>query len=132
MRDLQGFIFDLDGTVYLSERLIPGAAETIATLRAWGKKTAFLSNKPIESRENYAKKLTRLGIPTAVDDVVNSSLVMARYIADNAPGATAYCVGEQPLIDELTRAGLIVTADPMQAALPRGGVRPNVRLPEVE
>ncbi len=34
----QGFIFDLDGTVYLGETLIPGADETILSLRNWGKK----------------------------------------------------------------------------------------------
>ncbi|MGE5549904.1 MAG: HAD-IIA family hydrolase [Bacteroidota bacterium] len=116
MRELQGFIFDLDGTVYLSERLIPGAAETIGTLRNQGKRTAFLSNKPIESREHYAAKLTRLGIPTEAEDIINSSLVMARYIADHAPGAAVYCLGEQPLRDELAGAGLRVTADPKQAA----------------
>ena len=40
----QGFIFDLDGTVYLGERLIPGAERIIRLLREEGKKVVFLSN----------------------------------------------------------------------------------------
>src|SRR5207248_758759 len=32
----RGWVFDLDGTVYLGEALIPGAAETLAELRAHG------------------------------------------------------------------------------------------------
>ena len=116
MREFRGFVFDLDGTVYLGERLIPGAAETIGTLRKLGKKTIFLSNKPIESRETYAKKLTKLGIPTEVGEVINSSLVMAKYITDQAPAATVYCIGEPPLIEELTKAGLTVSPDPTKAA----------------
>jgi ribonucleotide monophosphatase NagD (HAD superfamily) len=56
-----GFIFDLDGTIYLGERLLPGAAAAIAALRAAGRRLCFLSNKPIQSRQDYAEKLTRLG-----------------------------------------------------------------------
>ena len=47
MPDFRGFIFDLDGTVYLGENAIPGAPETIAGLRKRGCKVVFLSNKPL-------------------------------------------------------------------------------------
>jgi ribonucleotide monophosphatase NagD (HAD superfamily) len=69
----RGWLFDLDGTVYRGEALIPGADDAIAALRATGRRVAFLSNKPIQTREDYARKLTRLGIPTPMDDVINSS-----------------------------------------------------------
>ena len=59
----RGFIFDLDGTLYLGDALLPGAAEALARLRAAGKKVAFVSNKPIGTRQEYAEKLNRLGIP---------------------------------------------------------------------
>jgi len=71
----RGFIFDLDGTVYLGERLLPGAREVIAALRATGRRVCFLSNKPIQSRADYAAKLTRLGIPAGVDEVINSRVI---------------------------------------------------------
>ena len=77
----RGFILDLDGTVYLGERLLPGAREAIESLRAAGRRVCFLSNKPIQGRAEYAAKLTRLGVPTAVEDVINSSYVLARYLA---------------------------------------------------
>jgi arabinose operon protein AraL len=50
----RGWLFDLDGTVYLGETLLPGAAETIAALRAAGRRVAFLSNKPLYTRADYA------------------------------------------------------------------------------
>ena len=108
----QGYIFDLDGTVYLGERLIPGADRVVATLRASGRRVVFLSNKPLESRESYAAKLTRLGIPTAPEDVIHSSAVLARALATRHPGATAFVLGEPPLIEELRRAGVPVVQDP--------------------
>lgn len=56
-----------------------------------------------------------MGIPAAIDNIVNSSLVTAICISKEKPGATVYVVGEQPLIAELEAAGLRVTADPMEA-----------------
>ena len=72
MSKIKGIIFDLDGTVYLGDALLPTAGETITTLRDSGKRTLFLSNNPTRTREEYAAKLTRLGLPTPPADVVNS------------------------------------------------------------
>jgi len=104
-----GYIFDLDGTIYLGEKLIPGAGETIERLKSLSKKIIYLSNKPLQTREDYAAKLTRLGIPTRAEEVINSSLVMARWLSGEAPGATIYVIGEAPLIQELVRAGFRVS-----------------------
>lgn len=108
----RGWLFDLDGTVYRGERLIPGAVDVIGALRAAGRRVVFLSNKPIQTRADYAEKLTRLGIPTAAGEVVNSSLVLARHLARVAPGATCFVIGEPPLIRELEAHGLQVRDDP--------------------
>jgi arabinose operon protein AraL len=107
----RGFIFDLDGTLYLGERLLPGAREALAALREAGRRVCFLSNKPIQSRGDYAAKLTRLGIPAVVDDVINSSYVLARHLAREAPGARCFVIGEPPLVEELRAAGLAPVDD---------------------
>jgi arabinose operon protein AraL len=100
-----GYIFDLDGTLYRGEKVIPGAPQAIAELRRRGCGVVFLSNKPLQRREAYAEKLTRLDIPAMPDDVINSSLVMARYLARVMPGATVFPIGEPPLLEELAAAG---------------------------
>ena len=107
----RGFIVDLDGTVYLGERLLPGARAALLALRAAGRRVCFLSNKPIQSRADYAAKLTRLGIPAALDDVINSSYVVARHLAREAPGARCFVIGEPPLVEELRAAGLVPVED---------------------
>jgi NagD protein len=107
----RGWLFDLDGTVYLGEAVIPGAAETIAALRAAGRRVAFLSNKPLYTRADYAAKLTRLGIPATAADVVNSSLVLARHLRTLDPGAPVFVIGEPPLVGELRAHGFEVRAD---------------------
>jgi NagD protein len=110
----KGFIFDLDGTVYLSDAIIPGADRVIRLLRESGRKVIFLSNKPIQTREDYASKLTRLGIPTKPDEVINSTFVMTNYLKKNAPQAKIFVVGEAPFTDELRRAGFAITDEPKE------------------
>jgi len=104
-RAFSGYIFDLDGTIYRGEKLTPGARETIEKLKSLSKKIVYLSNKPLQTRQEYAAKLTRLGIPTEPKEVINSSLVMARWLSREAPGATIYVIGEPPLIEEMVQAG---------------------------
>jgi len=106
------YIFDLDGTVYLGENLLPTAGQTIERLRAMGKRIVFLSNNPTYTREEMAHKLTRLGLPTPAADVVNSSLVMAHFLKHHLPGGRLFVIGEQPLLDVLGEAGFELTDDP--------------------
>jgi NagD protein len=111
MRRFEGYVFDLDGTVYLGERAIAGAPETVRCLREAGCRVAFVSNKPLEPRERYAEKLTRLGIPTDPADVLTSGHVLGRWLAAEAPGARVFVVGEPPLLAELAAFGLRITND---------------------
>lgn len=105
------YVFDLDGTVFLGDALLPTAGETIATLRELGQRTVFLSNNPTYTREDFATKLTRLGLPVSPEDVINSSVVMVDFLKRHLPNARLFVVGEQPLERELTQAGFTLTDD---------------------
>lgn len=107
----RGWLFDLDGTIYLGERLLPGAGELVAALRRDGRRVAFLSNKPLETRADYARKLTRLGVPAEADDVINSSLVLARHLRGLDPGAPVFVIGEPPMREEMRAHGFEVRDD---------------------
>src|SRR5437763_8007130 len=99
------YLFDLDGTIYLGDSLLPGAAETITALRKAGRRTIFLSNNPTKTRSQYATKLTHMGIPTPIDDIVTSSFVMVRWLLNERPKARLFVVGEEPLKQDLRAAG---------------------------
>ena len=57
LADKQGWLFDLDGTLYLGDALIPGADAVVARLRERGARVGFLTNKPIATRVSYAENL---------------------------------------------------------------------------
>ncbi len=108
MHPVDGFVFDLDGTVYLGDAALPGSIDGIAELRRRGKRVLFVSNKPLEPRQNYAAKLTRLGIPTPPEDVITSAYVLGHHLAQHEAGLTLYVIGEPSLRNELRAHGLQV------------------------
>ena len=109
-----GYLLDLDGTVYRGDRLLPGSDSAIAELRARGRRIAFVSNKPLHSRQDYATKLTKLGIPATESDVIHSSYILARYLSASTPNAKVFAIGEPPLLEELRSAGIELCEDPRQ------------------
>lgn len=115
LRDFAGYIFDLDGTLYLGEALVPGAAEAVAALRAAGKRVAFLSNKALGRPAEYAAKLTRLGLPADPAEVISSAVATRLFLRQHRPGATVLAVAEAPVLEELTRGGFALTDAPEAA-----------------
>lgn len=107
-----GYVFDLDGTVYLGDTLLPGAAETIAALRAQGRRTVFLSNNPTRDPQMYADKLSKLGIATPLADIVNPVVTVPTWLLAHYPGAGVFVIGEEPLKRAVAAAGVRLTERP--------------------
>jgi glycerol-1-phosphatase len=104
-----GFVIDLDGVVWVGDRPVQGAAETIGELRRRGKRVLFVTNDPRSSREEYAARLTEHGVPSARDDVLTSGAATAEVAARaTAGGARAVVVGSPALKREVQAAGLSV------------------------
>ena len=110
-RQFGGYVFDLDGTLYLGDQLLPGAADTVRVIRAAGARVAFLTNKPLETPAAYAAKLSDLGIPAGAHEVVSSTDALLRYLARHASGARLLPIAE-PLLIGLLRDQGFETLDP--------------------
>ncbi len=114
---VKGFIFDLDGTIYLGDDVIEGAPEAIQRLKERGDKVAFLTNKSIARRTDYVEKLSKLGIEVTLNEVINSNYITALYLKNILKsGEKVYVIGEQPLFDELLEQGITVTTNPKEAS----------------
>lgn len=109
-----GYIFDLDGTIYLGDELIPGALETIEYLQSQNKKVLFLTNKTIDSREKYVAKLNKLGIRVGLEHLLNPALVTIHYLKDHHPGAKVYVIGEDILKQEMLQNGIVFANSPAE------------------
>lgn len=107
-----GYLFDLDGTIYLGDQLLPGAYDLVTELRAQGRETLFLSNNPTRDPQMYAEKLARLGLPTPTSHIVNTVVTMAAWLKREVPDASVFVIGEPPLIRAIERAGIRITDRP--------------------
>lgn len=111
-QDRLTYVFDLDGVVYRGDEPQPQAAETILTLRSHRHVVRFYTNNSALSREAYATKLGRFGIPTSVDDIMTSSYAAALYFVENhATGRTVYQIGQDGVTHELEAVGMKVITD---------------------
>lgn len=106
----KAYIFDLDGTIYLGDQIIPGAKETIDWVREQGAKVRFVTNNPRFSRDLYADRLNHMGISTTIEEIVTSAQFTASYLKQNAEKyGKVYSIGEAQLESELVEAGVPMT-----------------------
>ncbi len=108
------YIFDLDGTLYLGDELLPGARRVIDELRARGKVVRFVSNNPTKDLRMYAEKLARLGLLVSDEEIVTTIVTMTRWLLANQPDAVVFPIGEAPLIRALTNAGIRISSNPAE------------------
>jgi HAD superfamily hydrolase (TIGR01450 family) len=108
----EGYIFDLDGTIYLGDELLPGAKRLILKLRELGKRVIFLSNNPTKDPRMYAEKLGKLGLKTPASEIVNTVVTMTRWLLRNHPEATVFPISEEPLKNSLSEAGIRMSENP--------------------
>lgn len=107
---LKYFFFDLDKTVWNWDDTIIGSEDLVDSLRKAGKKVYFSTDNTLLSREGYAKKLTSMGIPAEKDDIITSSYVAAKYLAERDINQV-YVIGETGLTDELEEQEINIAED---------------------
>ena len=108
----EGYIFDLDGTIYLGDELLPGVKRLIPKLRELGKRVIFVSNNATKDPQMYAKKLGQLGLETPESEIVNTVVTMTEWLLRNHPDATVFPISEEPLKNSLSAAGIKMSEDP--------------------
>ena len=106
------YIFDMDGTIYLGDHLLPGAKRLIEGLRALGKPVRFLSNNPTKDPQQYLEKLEKLDIPTPVEEIANTGGTTTRWLKANHPDAVVFPISEEPLKRALAAAGIKMSENP--------------------
>src|SRR5262245_30614952 len=103
----------MDGVIYHSHTLIPGAERFINGLIEADVPFLFLTNNSQRTRRDVATKLRRLGIAADEEHVFTCAMATARYLARQKPHGTAYVIGEGGLLTALHQNGYaIVDRDP--------------------
>ena len=103
------FLFDLDGTLYLGDRLFPGVRELLSAIRARGGQYRFLTNNSSRSVAAYVEKFTRLGVATEAVDFLTSVDALIHYLREHGGEDRRYYVcGTESMKSQLRAAGFTV------------------------
>ena len=111
-RLFEGYVFDLDGTIYLGDELLPGVGRLIPKLRELGKRVIFLSNNAARDPQQYAEKLGGMGLKTPASEIINTVVTMTQWLLRNHPDATVFPISEEPLKRSLQKAGIRMSENP--------------------
>jgi HAD superfamily hydrolase (TIGR01458 family) len=77
---VKAFLIDLDGVVYVQERLIPGALETLRLMRDRHIPHRFVTNTTSISRRMLAERLRAGGLDIPPDHLFTAPLAAARHL----------------------------------------------------
>lgn len=77
---IRGCLFDLDGTLYQSDRVVAGAAETLQWLRDAGLPFRFVTNTTRKPRAEIVERLAVLGITASPDDCLTAPIAAAAWL----------------------------------------------------
>ncbi len=101
-----GFALDMDGTVYLGERPIPGAKEFIGSLRKAGIPFRFITNNSSHPRGFYADRLVRMGFDVKPEQVLTSAVATAAFLKDRRKGKRVYIIATPEVSREFADQGV--------------------------
>ncbi len=105
IREKNAFICDMDGVIYHGNSLLPGVVDFLKWLRKENKKFLFLTNSSERSPKELNQKLQRLGIDVSEDHFYTSALATGSFLKSQAPGGSAFVIGEAGLINAMYNAG---------------------------
>jgi HAD superfamily hydrolase (TIGR01457 family) len=105
------FLLDLDGVLYRGDRPITSAPDAVESLRALGKRLAFVTNNSSRTPEAVVAHLASVGVDAAPGEVETSALTTAAVLRDRSVQRAAV-IGEEGLRSALSSAGIeLVAAD---------------------
>lgn len=104
LKKIKCFVLDMDGTIYLGERLFDYTPEFLQTVEQRGKTFCFFTNNSSKNEAAYLEKLARMGIHIPKERMLISNGVIIDWLRKNRPGESAYVVGT-PLLEEALRLG---------------------------
>lgn len=111
IKNIRLFLFDMDGTLYIGNRLFDFTKELLSAISASGGRYMFMTNNSSKSVADYIKKLDKLGIAAKEDEFITSSQATSYYLKSAYPNAVLYVCGTRSLKEEFIREGFTVSED---------------------
>ena len=106
LRNKQRYISDMDGVMYHGNCILPGVKDFVDWLYKEDKPFLFLTNSSERSPRELRQKLSRMGLDVDESHFYTSALATAKFLAEQAPGCSAYVIGAPGLVNALYDVGI--------------------------
>lgn len=113
------WILDMDGTVYLGNRLFEETLPFLERIKRSGASYLFFTNNAARSKDTYVRRLSSMGIPAQPEDILTSGETILSFLTRHRKGHKVYLVGTTDLSAAFKKAGIELwepkpKADPFQ------------------
>jgi glycerol-1-phosphatase len=105
LHDYDHLLLDLDGCVWIGDRVVPGSQEALSALRTAGKAVSFITNDAMRSPEEYVRKLWSLGMQASLEEVVTVGGAIQYVLAGRRPAPLAFVIGSPAVFRHVADAG---------------------------
>ena len=103
------YLFDMDGTIYLENKLFDGVKELLDNIKNNGGNYVFITNNSSKSVDDYVKKLERLGLDVTKENFFTSTQATIELLKSDYKDKLIYAQGTKSFIKELLTSGILVT-----------------------
>ncbi len=105
------FLLDMDGTIYLDDRLFDGTLEFLKHVKKIGGKYLFVTNNSSKSTDAYVSKLKKIGIDACHEDFLTSTDATVLYLNNHYSGMKFYVSGTKSFEEQLIFGGINTTTE---------------------
>lgn len=117
LADIDGFLLDLDGTLYLGRKTFPWTPQLLEVLRSQGKRFLFVTNNSSKGTAEYVRSLRERGTAVASEEILTSGHAAIRYLLRETGIRCLYLLGTPSLEEEFRAAGFDPQASDPQAVV---------------
>lgn len=100
------FVLDLDGTVYLGDRLFPYTPDFLKAVIESGRKYVFFTNNSSKSHAYYLEKLRGMGIELSPETLLMSTQVLLDFLKRRRDGKRVWAAGTPEMLEQFREAGI--------------------------
>lgn len=104
------FLFDIDGTIAVGNELYEGTRKLLAHIQNIGGKAYYITNNSTKSNEDYVTKFREIfDLESTINQFITSGYMTIRFLQEHFAGKKIFVLGTNSFVEELRKAGLIVT-----------------------
>lgn len=111
IKNIRKFVLDMDGTIYLGDRLFDFTPAFLDKVKQSGRDYVFFTNNSSKNADAYVKKLAKMGIVIPPEKMLISNEVIIDHLLRNFPGKSCYVCGTKLLQEDFINAGIELRED---------------------